>query len=272
MKVTNVVLARSGSVGSSHIAWWLAQHFQSFHRNTYCVDASLYPTFAFYSGLQVDYIELADPNKRYDRFNLRAFDPWVTRLLSHDGPCVMDVGSWSFFPFFQYMNEADVFSLLKKIGHRVIIHVPLVGDGRENATVSCLKLILEQTEADIVVWENEFFGAVDVGAKLYSDPSLSVEIASRLLGCVKIMRHNASTFGRDIQDVMMADLTIEEALSRPEFGVMPKRRLSILRQRMFEQLQAIPALSTPKSLIANISHSDPLAATHRFSFVQSKTR
>jgi len=265
MSVINVVSTGVGGAGTSFIAWWLAQYFRFFQENPYCADISLCPTFARYSGLEVDYIDIYNCGEPFSQFNLRSLDIWVDRVLTQGRPCVLDVSASSFLPFFSYVQEADVFGLLKESGLRVIVHVPITGDDRQNASVSCLKSMLEWTQADFVAWHNDFHGPVDAAALA------SLETGARCLGTVKIERNRSSTFGRDILDVMMAELTIEEALSRPEFGVMPRRRLSILRQQMFEQLAAIPALSPSKRLLSSPLNI-PLSLGQDRSFAKAKRR
>lgn len=272
MSVVHIVTTKIAGAGTSYIASLVTQYLRSCHLLPYCADISDSAGFSHYSGLEVDYIDIYDPDTPFGLFNVRKIDTWVEKILARDRHCVLDVGASTFGQFFSYVDEADVFGLLKENGRRVIIHVPIIGDGRQKASVSCLKFMLERTQADIVVWHNEFHGPVDASHWINADVSLPQGAAARYLGVVEIERKRSCTFGRDVGDVITSGLTIEEALSRTEFGVMSRRRLSIVRQQMFEQLEAIPALSPSGQLLSALPFNKPLRLTQDRSFVKTKKR
>ncbi len=86
------------------------------------------------------------------------------------------------------MREADVFGLLKESGLRVIVHAPIIGDGRQNAFISCIKSMLEWAQANIVAWHNDFHNSVDASELASLDELLFLDTRARCLGTVKIER------------------------------------------------------------------------------------
>ena len=63
--------------------------------------------------------------------------------------------------------------------------------------------------------------------------------AHKLLGTVVIRDRNPNTYGDDMRQMLLKRLTFEEAIRLPEFSLVSKQRLTIIRRELFEQLDLI---------------------------------
>ena len=58
-------------------------------------------------------------------------------------------------------------------------------------------------------------------------------------GSVLIRKRNADTFEDDVQQMLRARLTFEEAIAAGDFSLISKQRLQIVRRELFEQLDGL---------------------------------
>jgi hypothetical protein len=56
---------------------------------------------------------------------------------------------------------------------------------------------------------------------------------------VTILKRNHDSFGRDIEEMIAKKMTFEEGLRNGGFSIMAKQRLKIVRDGLFEQLDAL---------------------------------
>ena len=54
-----------------------------------------------------------------------------------------------------------------------------------------------------------------------------------------IRDRNPNTYGDDMRQMLLKRLTFEEAIRLPEFALVSKQRLTIIRRELFEQLDLI---------------------------------
>ena len=73
------------------------------------------------------------------------------------------------------------------------------------------------------------------------------------MGIVKIESLAADTYGKDITTMTEMNLTFEEVKVSPEFRFAEKRRLNMVKESIFSQLDAIPLTD------AEISHEPETA-------------
>jgi len=66
-----------------------------------------------------------------------------------------------------------------------------------------------------------------------------LESQDKICGIVVIAKRNQDTFGRDIEDMIARKWTFQEAIVAPEFQLLAKQRLTIVRRELFEQLDEI---------------------------------
>jgi hypothetical protein len=59
-------------------------------------------------------------------------------------------------------------------------------------------------------------------------------------GSVIFQKRNQDTFGRDLEEMIAAKLTFQEAISVAKLPIMAKQRLKMIQRDLFEQLVRIP--------------------------------
>ncbi len=91
----------------------------------------------------------------------------------------------------------------------------------------------------MIVWLNEYFGEVSKDGKPFEQFRVAEEQADKLLGTVVIRDRNPNTYGDDMRQMLLKRLTFEEAIRLPEFSLVSKQRLTIIRRELFEQLDLI---------------------------------
>lgn len=236
MKQSNWTIMAKGGVGKSFVSWVLAQYHISNVRNTYFADTDpSNATFSSYPGIGAKHISIADAESN---INQGAFDELVNDIASHDGFSVIDTGAPSFLPMMNYLSQNNTFDALQSIGHQIIVHTPLVGGPAMTETIMGIAKILESTNADVVVWENEYFGPAEDEGKRFIDTQLYKTYRSRILGIVRIAKREEGTFGRDIKQLLTQRLMFD-ACDSVDFPFAQKNRINNIRKDLFKQLDAI---------------------------------
>src|SRR6185312_1196763 len=90
---------------------------------------------------------------------------------------------------------------------------------------------------NIVVWVNEYFGRVEADGKKLSDMTTFRENTDRICGAIVLAKRNQDTFGRDVEEMISAKLTFEEAIGECKLPIMAKQRLRLVQRDLFEQLE-----------------------------------
>ena len=61
----------------------------------------------------------------------------------------------------------------------------------------------------------------------------------RVIGIVRIAQRDSDTFGKDLANMTTRRLTFSDALESPEFMVMSRQRLTMVRRETFHQLDRV---------------------------------
>jgi hypothetical protein len=228
------ILQGKGGVGKSVVASLNTQYLQSKGENVFCGDTDpVNDTFSGYSAFNAKRFKILNG----DRIDQRAFDGLIENVVEHQGPAVIDNGSSTFIPFSSYMTENHVFDVLREAGKEVYLHTVLTGGQALDDTMTGLNALLESTPAQIVVWENEFFGAVEKDGKRFAESKLYEKYKNRVKGVVTIHARNADTFGKDIEQMFVNKLTFDQAMEGAT--LMPRQRLRTVQKSIFDQLESI---------------------------------
>jgi hypothetical protein len=234
MKRVNFTVNGKGGVGKTLISWVMAQFHQSTEKALYCADTD--PTnasFARFKALGVEHILVTDKNMIVDKGR---FDGLMEKLFAHPGESVIDTGAATFLPLMSYMRESGVLEMLKESGVSVVMHVPIVGGVAMKDTMTGLQAIVKQIDADIVVWENSYFGPIGNEDMTLSDTDFIKAHADRILGHMFLKDWDPATFGKDLRTVMGEDMTIDQAMRSPDFHIMQRQRLTMMKRDLFDQL------------------------------------
>jgi hypothetical protein len=171
----------------------------------------------------------------------REFDLLMERFLTETGTFVVDTGASTFIPLWHYILENQALDYLQEKGKRVFIHSVITGGQSLNDTLGGFEQLAETTrEKNLVVWLNEYFGAVLQDGSPFREMAVCKKHAGKVHGSVAIVRRTADTFGRDVEEMICQKMTFDEALNGNGFTIMAKQRLRVVQRDLFEQLDAIP--------------------------------
>ncbi len=234
----HVILQAKGGVGKSYVSAVVAQYYRSRQCTVRCFDTDPgNATFTQYKALDVEHIgDLIQGGV----INQKRFDPLVEKLLNGDGVSVVDTGASTFLPFWNYVLENEVLTLLENNGRQVYVHCVVTGGQAMKDTLNGLDRLAQTTsEKSIVVWLNEFFGEVREGNRPFEQFKLAQDLAPKLVGSVLIRKLNPDTFEDDVQQMLRTRLTFEEAIVSDDFSLVSKQRLQIVRRELFEQMDEL---------------------------------
>lgn len=241
MNSIHLVLQGKGGVGKSLIAVLLAQFFQRNGGKVICADTDpVNRTFTRYTALDVAAIDIAVGGI----VNTKKFDPLMTSILSIEADFVIDNGAATFMPLNRYLVENDVFKIMAEHGKKVFIHSVLVGGQAQSDTYDGLAQLIDNVgdSAQIIIWENEFWGKVEFdsvsirGSKLFKE----ADKAGKIAGVVKIIdRKNSDTFPEDVKKMSGSNLTLAQVMASDDFDFWEKSRLKMVVGDIFAELDKV---------------------------------
>jgi hypothetical protein len=234
----HISLQGKGGVGKSLISAILSQYLLSTGHDVVGIDADpVNQTLSEYRGLVVSRLNLLKDGS----VDQREFDLLMERFLTESGTFVVDTGASTFIPLWHYILENQALDYLREKGKRVFIHSVITGGQSLNDTLSGFEQLAETTrEKNLVVWLNEYFGAVLQDGSPFREMAVCKKHAGKVHGSVAIVRRTADTFGRDVEEMICQKMTFDEALNGNSFTIMAKQRLRVVQRELFEQLDAIP--------------------------------
>src|ERR1700681_3471550 len=234
----HILLQGKGGVGKSLISAILSQYLSSKGQDVLAIDPGpVNHTLAEYRGLAVSRLNLLKEGS----VDQREFDLLMERFLTESGTFVVDTGASTFIPLWHYLLENQALDYLREKGRRVFIHSVITGGQSLNDTLGGFEQLAETTrEKNLVVWLNEYFGAVLQDGSPFREMAVCKKHAGKVHGSVAIVRRTADTFGRDVEEMICQKMTFAEALNGNSFTIMAKQRLRVVQRELFEQLDAIP--------------------------------
>jgi hypothetical protein len=230
-------LQGKGGVGKSLIASILAQYLGDKGQEIRCVDTDpVNQTFSQYSALQVCQLKLLSEG----RIDPWAFDLLMEQLLTENALFVVDSGASTFVPLWHYILENNVVNVLREAGRRLYVHSVITGGQALIDTLSGFGELAKTTpDRNVVVWVNEYFGPVQDHGKRFIEMRVFRDNEEKVAGTVAIPKRSVDTFGRDIEEMLRRKLTFGEAINSPEFSIMARQRLKMVRADLFEQLDGL---------------------------------
>jgi len=234
----HLMLQGKGGVGKSLASAVLAQYFRSIDGvEVKCVDTDpVNQTLTNYKALKADHVKLMEGSK----IDERNFDALMERLLSEDGVFVVDNGASSFVPLSNYLIENSAITMLQEAGREVYIHCVITGGQALFDTLSGFTTLAEQSNSsNIIIWLNEYFGAIEHNGKTFVDMKAYTDNAAKVRGIVRIAKRNQDTFGKDIELMASKKLTFQEAIKGAEFSIMAKQRIKTVQRDLYDQLNEV---------------------------------
>jgi len=239
MGAIHLTLQGKGGVGKSLVASIIAQYLRDKGREVRCIDTDpVNRTFAQYAALSADRLNLRDEHNRIEQ---RAFDSLMERFLTEDTTTfVVDNGASTFLPLWHYLLENNALDYLRQNGRRVYVHTVITGGQALLDTLNGFHELAQSTEErNIVVWVNEYFGRVEAEGKKFSEMAAYRDNAEKVCGAIVFSKRNQDTFGRDVEEMIAAKLTFNEAIGNGKFPIMAKQRLKIVQRDLFDQLDRV---------------------------------
>jgi hypothetical protein len=236
-KAVHFSLQAKGGVGKTLSASLVAQYLTEMGRQPLCFDTDpLNESFVRIKALGATEVPLL----KNDAINAHAVDALVERILTTDAEIVVDNGAASFVPMSTYLVENNIAELIESAGKRMVIHTVIVGGGNTLDTAKGLEAILVNfpQSVQVVVWINDYFGAVEEGGSFATWPIYD-RYRDRIAGVVHL-KQQSQQFGLNIGQMLERKLTFAEALAdTAAFMTVPRQRLTMYRRAIWEQLAAV---------------------------------
>ena len=234
-KEVHLIIQGKGGVGKSFVSSLLTQFFIDRGLNVEGYDTDpINRTYARINGLPVRTVNILDDDKKIDAAQ---FDDFISSLITTDAPVVVvDNGAATFAPLLQYLTESDAFSVLREFNITIMLHAPITGGQGQQDTINGLTELLERWPDNVMVWLNQHFGEIKDGDKSFIDFPVFQKYYDRIFGVVNLPQRNPDTFGADLRQMTSNNLTFAAALESNDFSVMPKHRLKMMRDQVYEQL------------------------------------
>lgn len=237
MKTVHLTLQGKGGVGKSFVSALLAQYLAEQDPPVVCIDTDpVNSTLAGYKALDVERIELMQEGT----FQERKFDDMMERVLAADANVVIDNGASSFIQLSSYMTENDAWSMFAEYDKNVVVHTVVTGGQALLDTLTGFKALAEQLPpaVSLVVWLNEYFGAIESDGKGFEDMAVYQANRERVAGLVRIHRQSEDTFGKDVGLMLDKKLTFAQALESDDFKLMARSRLRRVRDALFGAIKS----------------------------------
>jgi cellulose biosynthesis protein BcsQ len=238
MKKVHITLQGKGGVGKSLVASLLAQYHLEKDQSILCIDTDpINATLSGYAAFSAKYIRLMDGT----RLDERQFDQMMESILENDAHHVIDNGASSFIPLSNYLIENNAIEMLQAARKQVVVHSVITGGQALLDTLNGFSQLAQQLpeNVQIVVWLNEYFGQISLDSKHFEEMKAYTENKHRIHGLIRIPKQSSDTFGKDIAQMLDSKLTFADIDHHPDFGLMAKQRLSMVKKTLFDQMTCI---------------------------------
>jgi hypothetical protein len=241
MASIHLIVQGKGGVGKSMIAAFIAQYQLSKGRRPLCLDTDpVNASFEAYKKLAVQRLAIMQG----DEIDPRRFDHLVELVAKTKVDVVIDNGASSFVPLSAYVLSNRVPTLLRDMGHQLIVHTVVTGGQALLDTLTGMTQLIRQFPAGVpfVVWLNPYWGPIELDGKSFEQMKAYREHKDRIAAIIPLPDVKKETFGRDLSEMLQARLTFDEAIALPSLTIMARQRLSIIKTQLFEQFAAVPVL------------------------------
>jgi hypothetical protein len=249
MITTHWIIQGKGGVGKSLIASLLAQYIrESFiargigsgkvNELVYGYDTDpVNATFSGYEALQVEPIAITEQ----DQINERNFDQLIERLLclSDGAHAIIDNGASSFLSFCNYIKSGNAFVVLQNYNCRVLLHTVVTGGQAIHDTFAGVNsLICNFPGQSIVVWQNSYFGPVEInGVSLEQMTIWKENLEGSVESLIRIPWAASQTTAFDLRQLFSRRKTFAEAVQDESINLMARHRLGMFWQAMKTELE-----------------------------------
>lgn len=235
-QLVHVVSQGKGGVFKSGISSLLAQYLQEAGKQPQCIDTDpTNATLSQFKGLSVTHLNVATEN----RVDIERFHQMSDKLVSQDGPFVVDTGATTFLAFWDYVDQVGLIDFLAEHQRKVVVHCPIVGGQSMRETlkgfISICKLL---PDASMVAWLNEFFGPISADGKQFEEFTAATENAGKLLGAVRIGAKARHMENQAVSRMINANQTFAE-IEQSTASLMERSLIGRAKKAIFSQLMEI---------------------------------
>lgn len=232
MAKAHFILQGKGGVGKSFAAIMLWQFLKSHDYTVVGIDTDpANSTFHGFDG-SVQYINVLNDQKDIDASK---FDAMLNTILTTDADhVIVDTGASSFIALMSYLASQDIPGFLAEAGHDMVIHTAIVGGSALKETIAGFDDLTRQlSTAKFIVWANPYWGPIESDGKKFEEFNVIVENKDRIAGIVRVPSVKAETFGRDLREMLTAQLSFDDAAKSSTITQISKHRLGMVRKDMF---------------------------------------
>lgn len=241
MASIHLILQGKGGVGKSMIAAFIAQYKLGKGKLPLCLDTDpVNASFEAYKSLKVSRLSIL----QHEEIDPRRFDQLIEQIAKAKTDVIIDNGASSFVPLSAYVLSNHVPTLLRDMGHQLIVHTVVTGGQALLDTLTGMTQLIRQFPAEVpfVVWLNPYWGPIELEGKSFEQMKAYREHKDRISAIIPLPDLKKETFGRDLSDMLQNHLTFDEAMASSTLTIMARQRLSIIKKQLFEQFSAVPVL------------------------------
>ncbi|MFI3271765.1 MAG: conjugal transfer protein TraL [Pseudomonadota bacterium] len=232
-------LQGKGGVGKSFCSNMCTQYLSSKNVVPICFDTDpVNATFASFKSIGAKWVDIRKTGGDIDPIK---FDIIMERIaaLQDNEAIIVDNGASSFIPCADYLISNAIPDMVQDMGHALFAHVIIIGGDGMMDTLNGFSALAQQLPpaAKLIVWLNPHFGEI-IGpdGKAFEEFKLYKNVEERIHSLIKLPSLQRDTFGVNITDMQKKRLTFDEAIARPDCGIMDKQRLTIARKKIFEAI------------------------------------
>ena len=238
----HIVLQGKGGVGKSVISRLLLEYMVATDRDYIGFDADpVNQTFAAHNNKKVSVVELIK-GSRVDNI---LFDEMLEKIFTNkDKKVILDTGASSFLPFMEYIATNDVIAVLQSEGFEVFIHTIVIGETAAADTIKGFEQLAARfgESANLIVWENRFFGPITLGGKAFEDiAGVKKVIEGGLVSGKIVLEKSLELHERAFLDFLKQGKSFDEASSNDnaDFNTMMRNRIKQLKETYISALEAV---------------------------------
>ncbi|NDV28122.1 P-loop NTPase [Desulfovibrio sp. JC010] len=234
MATINMIMQGKGGVGKSFIASLLTQYLQESGKEISCVDTDpVNATFAGYNSFDVTTLDIMKDND----IDPRRFDKLVELMLAlpDEADMVIDNGAATFVPLASYLDGNQVFQMLAESEIQINLHTVITGGQALPDTLSGLGSLFKTFNVPIYVWINHYFGPISAKDKGFEEFKVYKDNSHRIAALIRIPQKKKETFGKDLENLLTAKMSFEEAQDST-LPIMTRQRLKMIWKEIQQEL------------------------------------
>lgn len=228
-----------GGVGKTIVSMNIVQYLRDRGRAVQAID--LDPsnhTLAEYHAIHARPVKLLAAG--HTSLKGQELDALAQSMLTDDASFVIDNGSSGFVHMGGYLAETEFAELLAERDRDLVVHAVIAGGDMMSQCILGLHTILTSFPASVrvVAWLNEHSGATEIDGMGFQEMKIYRDNGPRFAGLVT-MPALKPLFLQDFNEMLRRRLTYDEAISSPDFFIMNRQRLVMVRRMIWDQLDGL---------------------------------